>query len=243
MLRSVSKPLKIFLPIRSFSMLSLSNYRTHTPSAPFHLHKQCVRSFAKAKDKKGSKGEREAEEPVTVDLPMLREKMDIIAQNFKAHIATYKVGRATPDYLSQVKVKIGKTSKLLPQCGLVSIRSAQLMVVTVLDPTMLDPVLAGLKESSLNLNPTIQQNAIHVPIPKATKDQRDEITKLVKGKMEETKGQLRKLRQESLQQLKKSGGSKDDVFRQEKDVQKVLDQASLEVDKIFKEKETELNTV
>jgi len=149
------------------------------------------RSFAKAKDKKGGK-EAAAPEPVEIDTVALREKMDLVSASFKTTIAAFKVGRATPEYLSQVRIKVGKVTKLLPSCGQVSIRSAQLMVVTVLEPSLLDPVFNGLKDSDLNLSPSIQMNCIHVPIPKATKDQRDEIVKQIKGKMEDTKAHLRK---------------------------------------------------
>jgi len=182
-------------------------------------------------------------EPVEIDTVALGEKMDFVAQQFKTTIAAFKVGRATPEYLSQVKVKVGKGVKLLPSCGQVSIRSAQLMVVTVLEQSLLDAVYTGLKESDLNLNPSIQQNCIHVPIPKATKDQREEIIKQIKAKMEDTKANLRRIRQEALQQAKKGGGGKDEVFRQEKEVQKVLDKVTAEVEKIRKDKETEINTL
>lgn len=226
-----------------------TSHRRMSSCLRLHLVMVPHRSFAKAsgKDTKGGSGKEKAKaapvDPVEFDISDAEEKMSAALAHMKQVFGSLKVGRASPDYLNQVKVAVGSDSLLLTDVAQVNVRSATLLVVTVYDIDMLKNVEIAIKNSGLNLNPFTEKNAVHVPLPKPSKEMREDLIKQAKAKSEDCKATIRRIRQDALQKIKKLGASKDDGFRMGKEVQTLTDEHTDKVDALRKDKEKELTTV
>lgn len=85
-------------------------------------------------------------------------------------------------------------------------------------------------------------NALDVPVPKLTKEIREAAVKDVKKHGEQTKENIRAVRKEGHQELKKIKKyiSEDDYFEQEKELQELTDKYVNQVEELVKQKEQEL---
>lgn len=101
----------------------------------------------------------------------------------------------------------------------------------------------AIKDTDMGFNPVKKgTNALDVPIPKLTKEIREAAVKEVKKYGEQTKENIRGVRKEGHQELKKIKKyiSEDDAFEQEKDLQQLTDKFVKQVDELTKQKEQEL---
>lgn len=77
----------------------------------------------------------------------------------------------------------------------------------------------------MGLNPQEVDNVIEVPIPKMTKEVRENMIKVAKKSAEAIKERVRSVRRDAMQKIKKmknEGISEDDVHRMEKEVSVAL---------------------
>jgi ribosome recycling factor len=73
----------------------------------------------------------------------------------------------------------------------------------------------AIRDAGLNLNPAVEGNVIRVPVPKPSKESRDANLKLVSKVAESAKVNIRRIRQEALDKLKKMEGAWQQAGRQQ----------------------------
>ncbi|KAF0031382.1 hypothetical protein F2P81_015937 [Scophthalmus maximus] len=100
----------------------------------------------------------------------------------------------------------------------------------------------ALKESSMNLNPEVDGTIIKVPVPKVTREHRENLAKLAKQFSNKAKDSLRKVRSNAVAQTKraKEGNSEDMIRLVEKQIQQMADNIAMDIDKQFEAKTKEL---
>ena len=101
----------------------------------------------------------------------------------------------------------------------------------------------AIRDAGLNLNPSVDGNAVRVPVPKPSKETRDATLRLAAKVAEAARSRIRRVRQAAMDKLKKvEGVSPDDTFREMKDVQALTGAATDEVGKIADKKRVEIET-
>lgn len=203
------------------------------------------RSFAKKAKKANKESPQADEDEQAFDIEPTKQAMTKSLDYLKKKFSGLKVGRASPDALDGVKVKAWDTVCNLTDVAQVTVRSAQLLVVNVHDKSLLKEVEDGIRDSDLDVNPFVQQNAIHVPMPKPTREVRDSLVKKAKAQSEQVKTTLRSHRQDAMKKLKSSAQiqDKDELKRLEKQIQDLTDKYNKEIDNALTAKVKELNTL
>jgi ribosome recycling factor len=124
---------------------------------------------------------------------------------------------------------------------------ATLIVVTHWDKTNVQPIVKAVQVSNLGINPSVDQDKIKLPIPPLTEERRKEYLKLLNSETEEAKHSIRDIRKgvmDAIDEDKKEGNiGEDDHSRMAKDLQKKVDNANIEIEKLSTEKEKELMVV
>ncbi|XP_048822122.1 ribosome-recycling factor, mitochondrial [Lagopus muta] len=131
----------------------------------------------------------------------------------------------------------------LNQLGQISQKSPQLIVVNMTNfPESTAAAMKAIRESGMNLNPEVDGTLIRVPVPKVTREHRENLAKLAKQSTNKSKEALRKVRSKSINQVKKfkSKVSEDTIWLLEKQIQQMADSASAEMDKLLAAKTKEL---
>lgn len=224
-------------------------------------HNVLSRSFAKGQnaknDKVGMKKKKkdgkktkksdfvaDGDEESPLDMMELQTKMDKSISYLTEQLDVIRIGRASPELLEDLQIDAYGEKQPLKNVGQVSVKSATLLIVTVMDPQLIDTVETAIKTAStLELHPFRQNDTIHVPLPKPTEEVRQQFLKKSKNKCEEVRTTIKRIRQDSLQKLKKKKGKSEDLIKNcQEQLQELCDDANSEIDALLKNKEAELKT-
>jgi ribosome recycling factor len=92
----------------------------------------------------------------------------------------------------------------------------------------------------------VDDKGLRVNFPELTAERRVQIVKIAKEKLEEGKKQVRMHRDEimkDLQTKEKSGGmGKDEAFRHQKEVQKLVDEMNKKLEELYSKKDKEITS-
>jgi len=174
----------------------------------------------------------------------MRGKMDKAVQAFSRNLATVRAGRANPAILDSVFVDYYGASTPLNQLATVSAPEARLLVITPFDKTAIGDMEKAIQKADLGLSPSSDGNVIRIGIPALTEERRKELVKVVGKFAEEARVQIRNVRRDANDQLKKAEKdgeiTEDELRASQDDVQKDTDKSIKDIDKLVKDKEAEI---
>ncbi|MBU5267767.1 ribosome recycling factor [Virgibacillus proomii] len=177
-------------------------------------------------------------------LKQMKEKMEQAVQAFVKNLATIRAGRANPSLLDSVFVEYYGTSTPLNQLASVSAPEARLLVITPYDKTAISDIEKAIQKADLGISPSSDGNVIRINIPPLTEERRKDLVKVVGKYAEESRVQVRNIRREANDQLKKEEGLPEDERRAlQDDVQKATDKYIDKIDELAKNKEKEIMEV
>ena len=176
---------------------------------------------------------------------MANEVIEKAKDNMKKSIAVFqkelggiRAGVANASLLEGIKVDYYGVPTPLTQMSSVSIPEARVLMVTPYDKSSLDDIEHAILASDLGITPANDGTVIRIVIPQLTGERRQEIAKQV-GKIA-----VRNVRRDAMDTLKrqeKNGDITEDEQRSlEKQVQKVTDDATKEIDKLADQKSQEI---
>jgi ribosome recycling factor len=184
-----------------------------------------------------------------MNLDQVKQSMQKVVDVIKVDLGTVRTGRASPSLVENVVIHAyGGTQNLrvmeLAQIGAVD---SQTLVITPYDSSIIGEISKGLMEGNIGLTPVIDGNIIRISIPLLTEERRQQLVSLVNQKLEGGKVQIRQVRHEAMEDIKKQLNDKniseDDSARLEKDIQRITDETILELESLGKKKEEELMAI
>ena len=167
------------------------------------------------------------------------KKIDVL----KDRLINIRAGRANPSMLDSVKVEYYGALTPLNQLANISAVEARKLQVKAFDKSILSEIEKAIYEANLGLTPNNNGDCIFISIPELTEDRRKELVKQAKKIGEEAKIQLRNVRQESNNDIKKLELNEDEEKRSLAEVQDLINEYNKKVDEIAAEKEKELMTI
>ncbi len=170
-----------------------------------------------------------------------KTKMNSIIERFKDEMKKVRTGRAHPDMLINVKVEAYGQWMPLNQVANVTAQGGTMLLITPFDPSNIGNITAAIRnDQSLGLNPSDDGHVVRVPIPPLTEERRKEIVKTTSQKVEESKVQIRNVREDARKELKTADLPEDVRKRGEKEIDDLTKSFTDQIDKEFKEKEAEI---
>ena len=174
----------------------------------------------------------------------VKTRMDGHLDHLRHELVGVRTGRASVNILDTVHVEAYGAPTPLNQVASLSIPEPSLIVAQPFDPTLLGAIEKAIRTANLGLNPTSDGKLVRIPIPALTEERRREMSKLVHKFAEEGRNDVRLVRRDANEKLKKllkdHKISEDDERRSLDDVQKITDQHVTMIDEIQKKKDTEL---
>jgi ribosome recycling factor len=174
------------------------------------------------------------------------QKMQKVVEVIKTDLSTVRTGRATPSLIENILIAAyGGTQKLkVVELGHVSAPDPQVLNVAPYDASIIGEIRKGIEVANVGLNPVIDGQLIRISIPPLSQERREQLVQLVKQKLEGGKIQLRQIRHDAISEVKKTEEaehlSEDNVSHLEKEIQRITDEITLEIDALGKKKEEEL---
>ena len=176
-------------------------------------------------------------------LLIAEEGMEKAIETLRDRLTNIRAGRANPSMLDSVKVEYYGAPTPLNQLANVSVPEARKLQVKPFDKSCLSDIEKGIYEANLGLTPNNTGEVIFITIPELTEDRRRELVKQAKGIAEDAKIALRKVRQESNDDIKKLELNEDEEKRSLAEIQDLINDYNKKVDEVLDEKEKELMTI
>ena len=174
----------------------------------------------------------------------VKKRMGGQIEHVRRELGGVRTGRASVTILDAIHVEAYGAPMPLNQVASLSIPEPQMIVAQPFDPSLLSAIEKSIRTSNLGLNPTNDGKIVRIPIPALTEERRKELSKLVHKYAEEGRNNLRQVRRDANDRLKKllkdHQISEDDERRGLDEVQTITDQHITMVDDLQKKKDGEL---
>jgi ribosome recycling factor len=174
-------------------------------------------------------------------------KMRASVEGLKRELATIRTGHATPALVEHLKVEYAGALIPLNQIAGITAPEARLLVIQPWDRASIPSIEKAILKSELGLNPSISGNVIRLVIPQLSVERRQELTKVVRKRVEDRKIMIRNVRRDAMTELKKleknKNISQDEHKRALDQLQRLTDKFIADVEQIARDKEAELMEV
>ncbi len=185
-------------------------------------------------------------EEIEFYLDAAKETMDGAIKHLTIELSKIRAGKATPAMLDGIQVDY--YGMMTPLTGAASITTpdARTIVVKPFEKKMIQECEKAIRNSNIGLAPMNDGEVIRLNLPPMTEERRKELVKKSKGEVEVAKVNVRRVRQEandSIRKLKNEGVSEDLIKGAEERVQKMTDSYIAKVETVFVEKEKDIMSV
>ena len=170
-------------------------------------------------------------------------EMETAIESMEKRFTNIRAGRANPAILDGVMVSYYGVDTPLKQLANISIPEARQLCIKPFDKGSLSNIEKGIYEANIGLTPNNNGEVIILNIPALTEDTRKEYVKQAKSYAEDCRINLRNIRQDANNDIKKLEISEDDIKSGQDDVQELINKYNKIVDEKLKVKETELMTI
>ncbi len=177
----------------------------------------------------------------------LNERVAKTIANLHTEYQSLRAGRANPHILDKVVVPYYGVDTPINQMANITVPEARMLIINVWDGSALKSVEKAIIAANLGIFPTNDGKVLRMVFPELTEERRRALVKEVKSTAENAKVAIRNIRRDAIELLrgyKKDGiTTEDDLYGQEKDVEKIVSTAIADVEKIAADKETEIMSV
>ena len=178
------------------------------------------------------------------EIKEFKNRMIKTAEVLSTQFDTVRAGRANAAVLDQIEVDYYGTPTPIRQIASISSPDPRTLLIQPWDGSTLKLIEKAILTSELGINPQNDGRVIRLVFPQLTEERRKELAKQVRKYGEEAKVAVRNIRRDAMDKFKKEQKkgeiTEDDLKDLEKDMQKLTDDYTKEVDKLTAAKEKEL---
>jgi len=182
-----------------------------------------------------------------MDFPNLEKKIKERIDHLNGELQKIRSGRAHPGVIEDILVDYFGAKQPVKALGSIRILGPQTLAIDPWDKNALDPIASAISKAENGLQAVVDGNSVRVPFPSLSEERRGEFVKLIGNKAEDTKIQLRQLRDEELKELKeqktKGQTGEDDFFRAKEKLEKIFKENFNKIDETRENKEKEILTI
>ena len=172
----------------------------------------------------------------------MQKTIDVVMSDF----ASVRAGRANAAVLDKITVDYYGAPTPLNQVAAISSPDPRSLMIQPWDGTLLKAIEKAIMDSEVGITPENNGEVIRLGIPQPTEERRRELAKQCNKMGEGTKVQIRNVRAEVKDKLKKAikdGLSEDNEKDAEAELQKIHDKMIKRVDDLLAAKDKEIMTV
>jgi ribosome recycling factor len=166
--------------------------------------------------------------------------VEVMQRDFQA----IRTGRASTSLVERILVDYYGTETPLNQLAGISVPESHQIVIQPWDRSVLGAIEKAILKSEIGLQPNVDGTVVRLNIPALTEERRKELVRTVHKRMEEARVEIRNLRREAADALKKEERDgtvgTDEAHRQHEALQKTTDRFVGDVDRLGGVKEQEV---
>ena len=176
------------------------------------------------------------------------KSQDIISK-LKEDLRTVRTGKANPSFVENIIVETyNNTVKLkLKELAAISTLDSMTLQIKPFDLSTIMDIEKAILRSPLGISPKLETDQLIAKFPPLSQEQREKLVKLISQMVEESKKNIRKIRDEIRKFIRNSFENKkiteDDKFRLEKQIDEETKKLMTEIDNLKTTKEKEILTI
>ena len=174
----------------------------------------------------------------------IEPKMTRAVEVLERDLQGIRTGRASTALVERIHVEYYGTSTPLNQLAGISVPEPHQIVIQPWDRGVLGAIEKAILKSDVGLTPNVDGTSVRLNIPQLTEERRRDIVKVVHRRMEEARVEIRNLRREAADAIKKEERDgtlgTDEAHRELELLQRLTDRQIAEVDKVGGAKEREV---
>jgi ribosome recycling factor len=178
-----------------------------------------------------------------IDFTAFRQQLAEVAQWLKKEYSQISAGRAHPALLDKVRVESYGSEQPIQNMASISLEDVRTLRIVPWDKTLIQEIEKAIRTSGLPLSVSVDGEGVRAIVPQVTEENKRELVKLVKGKLEEARVTVRNHRQQLDKEISQSELSDDEKRDAEETMQKHVSDANKELEDIFKAKEVDIMAV
>ena len=172
------------------------------------------------------------------------ELMNKHISNFQENIKKVRTGRANPNMLDKIMVDYYGSPTPINQIASIVVQEGKTIMIKPFDRNAVKDIEKAINESDLGLPPQNGGDVIRVTVPSLTEETRKGYCKDVDKMAEEAKVQVRNVRRDINDKIKKDKTIPEDMSKSYlDDIQKTTDKVIENIDKISDDKKKEIMTI
>jgi ribosome recycling factor len=172
------------------------------------------------------------------------QKMGRAVEALERDLQGFRTGRASTSLVERIHVDYYGTLTPLNQLAGISVPEPHQIVIQPWDRSVLGAIERAITKSDIGLTPNVDGTVVRLNIPALTEERRHDLVRQVHKRMEEARVEIRNLRRDGADQLKKlqkdGDVGADEERRLMDDLQKTTDRHVAEVDRVGAAKEQEV---
>jgi ribosome recycling factor len=173
-----------------------------------------------------------------------KSKMKSTLSVFESDLQGLRGNRASPSLVDRLHVDYYGQPTELRQLASISTPEPTQILIRPFDKTAVKSIEKAIQQSDIGINPNVDGENIRLNMPPLTRERRQQLTKVVHTRMEETRVAIRNVRRaanDDLKDFEKEGMiSEDDLERGESEIQKLTDKFVEEIENLGKAKEKDI---
>jgi ribosome recycling factor len=173
-------------------------------------------------------------------LKNLEEKISQGISYFRDQLSGIRGGRPSSKMVEDIAVDYFGQRLTVKQLGSITVIPPREINISVWDKNSATLILKAIEASNLNVSANLDGNAIRINLPPLSGERRQELAKLVKKESEEARIKMRAVRDDANKEISKRADNgemgEDDKFKFKDDIQKTIDKANQEIERIVENK-------
>ncbi|CAL4320242.1 ribosome recycling factor [Buchnera aphidicola] len=180
----------------------------------------------------------------TILIQDLKVRMEKSLQSFQNIIYSFRTGRASPNLLDNIAIDYFGKKMPLKKISNITVENSNTLKISVFDYSIIRDIENSILNSKLEISPLVQGNIIKIILPSLTEDRRKNLFKLVRSEAEKTRVNMRNIRRNANERLKKYIKEKtinnDTEHSMQHTIQKITDDYIKKINDILLHKEKEI---
>ncbi len=172
--------------------------------------------------------------------PKMARAIEVMERDFQG----VRTGRASTTLVERIHVEYYGTPTPLNQLAGISVPEPHLIVIQPWDRGVLGAIEKAILRSDIGLTPNVDGTVVRLNIPPLTEERRRDLVKVIHRRMEEARVEIRNLRREAAEAIKKEERDgdlgTDEAHRELESLQRITDRHIVEVDNVGAVKEREV---
>jgi len=175
--------------------------------------------------------------------PALEQTLEYL----QGELGTLRTGRATPALVEDIKVMAYGSEQPIKGLASINVPDSKTLSIEPWDKTVLKDIEKAIQDADLGINPVVDSDLVRLSMPEMTEENRKDMVKKMKEKLEEAKVKMRRIREDARDAIGKMEKDKeiseDDKYKLQEDLDKLIKEYTDKVDETGKAKEEEIMTV